>query len=707
MKEAAGKKFEWRPGAFVLEAERGKQIYIPVKLSRNGKPLGTLMMPADETKGQPEQEIITATLQAREELLAAADAVKEDGLPELARQLRETGAYQGLLGAYMLDLLGQLYRWRLESLPKPDKLLKDRPWLTIERERQSETAKVALDYDRREVEDLEEIITRVTSALVEDDEFWLKLARRTWAHVTAWLLLDVKREVGSGAFRAMPKGELNRLFWERLKSDGFTYYTYYLSLDAQDLVREISPKLIPELERAPLESLEWLLGLRKERPAKGENKPLEKPLRAAVRNGLLATPSNRLYHELRRALALKGFREDVDGWPSQPVTGEGYSALMQLRPSPREAIPDDALEAWRQRMWALREGLSDVEADVLDGVTAIWLENARHKDDMVVVTADRLLRMRGLKPRPGGRGRGGYSDRQRQKIADAVERLDAVWLNVAEAPIVHEETDRRGRTRKVKGSWAIQSRALVVSSRVVQRSFWGPEKIHAWRVRPGDFFTPYLLGPGRQTALLSQKALSFDPHRQTWEKRLTRYFAYQWRVRARGGKYEQPFRVATLLEECDPEYAAKRIRWLKERLEKALNTLKEHGVIARWRYEYAEGSGMYRDPATGEELPNYEAPNARDWLNWTVLVEPPPEIVQHYQELRPGKERVLPAGGTPAGLSEEIRAWRRREGLSLREAARLLGVGYGYLSEIERGVKQPTPDLAARLKATISGQVSE
>jgi len=445
----------------------------------------------------------------------------------------------------------------------------------------------------------------------------------------------------------------------------------------------------------------------KERPAKegadGEEEP-GKPLRAAVRRGLLTTPSNRLYHELRRALALKGFRENVDGWPSQPVATDGYSALMQLRPSPREPIPDDALEAWRQRMWALREGLSDLEADVLDGVTAIWLENARHKDEMVAVTADDLLRLRRLKPRPGGKGRGGYSDRQRQEIADAVERLGAVWLNVAEAPIFREETDRRGRVRTVKESWAIQSPALVVSSRLVQKSFpWGPEKIYAWRVRPGDFFVPYLLGPGRQTALLSQKALSFDPYRQTWEKRLTRYFAYQWRVRARGGKYEQPFRVTTLLEECEPEYATKRIRWVKERLEKALDTLEEHGVIAGWRYERAEGSSTYRDPATGEELPNYEAPNARDWLNWTVLAEPPPEIVQHYQERRPGKERALPARRTPAGLGEEIQAWRRREGLSQREAARLLGITQAYLSDIERGKKQPAPELAARVKSVIGG----
>lgn len=703
--EAANvKKFEWKPGAFALGSQREEHVYTPVKLLRDGKPLGEVMLPANEIGRRPEQETVTAALEAHEELLAAADAVNEDALPQLARKLREASAYETLLGMYLLDMLLQLYLWRLESLPGPDKLPRDRPWLLVE-EHDGKPV-VAVDFSRREVQDLEEIMARIRglfAPVLEDDAFWLELARQAWTHLAAWTLRDLKREVGPEALQAMPDEEFDRLFWERLEPDALPYY---LSLHAQDLVRALIPEL--RSRRLPLEVLEWFVGFRKEKPPAKEGRPApDKPLRSVVRNGLMATPSNRLYHELRRALALKGFHEDVDGWPSQPVTDEGYSALMQLRPSPRETFPDDVLEAWRQRMWALRSRLSDLDADVLDAVTALWLENARHKDEMVAVTADQLLRLRGLKPRPGGKGRGGYSERQRQEIADAMENLAAVWLNVAEAPIFREETDRRGRTRKVKESWAIQSPALVVSSRMVQGSFWGPGKVRAWRVRPGDFFTAYLLGPGRQTALLSRKALAFDPYRQTWEKRLTRYFAYQWRVRAREGKYGQPFRVTTLLEECDPEYATGRIRRLKERLEKALDTLEEHAVIAGWQYERANGSGTYLDPATGEALPNYEAPNVRDWLNWTVLVEPPGEILQHYKELRGGKKRALPAGGAPAGLGEEIRTWRRREGLSVREAARLLGIGYGYFSEIERGVKQPAPDLEARLRATISGQAGE
>lgn len=423
--------------------------------------------------------------------------------------------------------------------------------------------------------------------------------------------------------------------------------------------------------------------------------------RAPVVNGLLTTLSNQVYHELRRALALGGFSKNVEGWPSEPIMGDGYCALAQLRPSPREPIPDEALESYQQRMWALRKRLSDLDADVLDGVTAIWLENARYKDEMVAVTADDLLRLRGIKPKPGGRGRGGYTDEQREAIVRSVENLAAIWLNVQEATIVRETTDRRGRVHKVQESWAIQSPALVASSRLMQKTSRGSGKIYAWRVRPGDFFTPYLLGPGRQTALLSQKALAFDPYRQTWEKRLTRYFAYQWRVRARAGTYMQPFRVTTLLEQCEPTSDYKRPWRLKEHLEKALDNLEEAKVISSWSYQRAQGSGTYTDPATGEKLPNYEAQKSRDWLNWTVLVEPPPEIVQHYQELSTGKTRSIPASVSSAELGDQIRRWRQREGLSQREAAKFLGITQAYLSDIEKGKKQPSSQLAAKLKAAI------
>jgi len=81
-------------------------------------------------------------------------------------------------------------------------------------------------------------------------------------------------------------------------------------------------------------------------------------------------------------------------------------------------------------------------------------------------------------------------------------------------------------------------------------------------------FAHFLAGPGRQTALLSAKALQYDPYRQTWEKRLTRYLSWQWRCEAHTGNYLQPFAVATLLTAIGYPVNRRRLTWQRDRLEK-------------------------------------------------------------------------------------------------------------------------------------------
>ena len=222
---------------------------------------------------------------------------------------------------------------------------------------------------------------------------------------------------------------------------------------------------------------------------------------------------------------------------------------------------------------------------------------------------------------------------QRAQVGDAVERLAALRIRVLSAPVYRERPGRSGYPKRVRETWAVESSVLVVSSRLVKESD-GSKNTYAWRIRPGDFLAPYLMGPGRQTALLSQKALAFDPYRQTWEKRLARYFAYQWRVGKKHGNEAREFRVKTLLLECDGNPDWSRPGRLKERLERALDALEGHGVIAGWVYAKTPAATTYQDPASGEELPGNDLRRTKGWLQgwltWTVLVEPPRHVVEHY-----------------------------------------------------------------------------
>jgi hypothetical protein len=92
--------------------------------------------------------------------------------------------------------------------------------------------------------------------------------------------------------------------------------------------------------------------------------------------------------------------------------------------------PQDT-EQWAQRMWQQRAELSDLDADALDALSALWLYQVHTPQGDAVVDVDELLAMRGLQPKRGGRGRrGGYEPEQRTAMLQAVSRIQNLWLHL-------------------------------------------------------------------------------------------------------------------------------------------------------------------------------------------------------------------------------------------------------------------------------------
>ena len=89
---------------------------------------------------------------------------------------------------------------------------------------------------------------------------------------------------------------------------------------------------------------------------------------------------------------------------------------------------------------------------------------------------------------------------------------------------VHEPGKRKA-THK-----GIQSRLFIVTDSYGQRRLDGSIDPNCARFifQPGKAMAAFLLGPGRSTALLSIRALSYNPYKQKWEKRLCRFLAWQW-----------------------------------------------------------------------------------------------------------------------------------------------------------------------------------
>jgi hypothetical protein len=128
------------------------------------------------------------------------------------------------------------------------------------------------------------------------------------------------------------------------------------------------------------------------------------------------------YQAVREVLAYGAFAQ-VEGspWPTAQLAKGRARGHAQLRPvvaDQQPFLPPEEVERWTQIMARQREELSDLDADTLDALSAIWLYQATDPNDAAVADVDDLLTMRGLVRNPGGQGRrGGYKAHQRMTMS--------------------------------------------------------------------------------------------------------------------------------------------------------------------------------------------------------------------------------------------------------------------------------------------------
>jgi len=392
------------------------------------------------------------------------------------------------------------------------------------------------------------------------------------------------------------------------------------------------------------------------------------------------------YQAVREVLAHKAFQQ-VDGhpWPTARLAKGRARGHAQLRPvviDQQPFLPPEEVERWTQIMARQRQELSDLDADTLDALSAIWLYQANDLNDAAVADVDDLLSLRGLTRHLGGHGRrGGYMPHQRTKMLESLGHIQNLWLTMTELETYDGEATQRGRHRHLPTQRVVQSRAFVITDLMGQLRLDGFVDVDKFIFRPGQVFAYFLAGPGRQTALLSAKALQYDPYRQKWEKRLTRYLSWQWRCTARSGNYLQPFAVTTLLSAIGIAVNRRRLTEQRDHLEHALDTIQHDHAIATWQY----------------------AQECDDWPKSTMLIEPPDPIREQYQQLEwheAVKRQRLPA---PDGLGERLKRRRQALGVSQIQAAEQLGLHQGYFSRLERGAATPSPAVSKRLESWCAG----
>ncbi|MDP9372523.1 MAG: helix-turn-helix domain-containing protein [Chloroflexota bacterium] len=529
---------------------------------------------------------------------------------------------------------------------------------------------------------------------------WTGLADWLWSHQTAWAVAAMQRKLGREHVRALTADEYRRILTDYLyRSDpmalrersGQLLITY-----AQELAKVVVDAL--GLANVSARRRETLLGLRPLRHPAEILPPAEtaqaRALAPLLEDNHLRVMSSAHYQALREALYKNTFAQ-IEGnpWPTARLTRGGVLGEAQLRPPAADGqalLPPEQVELWAKAMWRQREELSDLDADALDALSALWLYQARSVQDRAVADVDGLLAMRGIKPRLRGDGRrSGYEPEQRAEMLRAVAHIQNLWINIAEmdADVGSVVGGRdRGLAKRV-----VQSRAFVVTDRVGQIDVSGSMDVDKFVFRPGEVFAHFLLGPGSQTALLSAMALKYDPYRQIWEKRLARYLSWQWRTKARNAQYLRPYRVVTLLDTVGKALDERRPAVTRERLEKGLDTLQRDGVIAGWEYERWEESLTHRRGW------------GQGWLEATLLIEPPATVKDHYQPLARPRPPALPSA-SPERLGERIKRRREELGLNQEATGKALGVSQAYISMLERGrVKEnPSPEFRKRLEAWLA-----
>jgi DNA-binding transcriptional regulator YiaG len=479
------------------------------------------------------------------------------------------------------------------------------------------------------------------------------------------------------------------------------YTSEYQRLTKQRLI--ISKRLV-ELEKF------GELKLPENTPPQSENQNYRnaRPPSEKLVNDFLKTGNGNPIVMIRDALAKNTFGASEDTpWPTASLNNGKVIGNAQLMPpivDNKPLMPPEDQERWVQMMWKQREELSDLDADALDLLCHVWLKQANKPEDSAIAVIDDLLAMRNLKPKQGGNGRrGGYEPEQRTEMLHALSHIQNLWLNMGLVETYEKVDDdnsqKKRRTKKVNHN--IQSRAFVVTDRLGQLNDDGYMDVERFIFQPGKLFAKFLMGPGQQTALLSAKAVEYDPYRQKLEKRLTRYLSWQWRIQATHGDYTRSYRVATILEAVELKIDIKHPGETRDRLERGLDRLQQDNVIAQWQY----------DPSRWNE----EQANRRGWVNnWqqaTIIVEPPDIIRESYSKIEQSFESEKPAlksgqkknpeqkknteksEAAPTSeritqltqLAQDLKARRKTLSLSQLQLAEILEVTQGYLSKLEKG----------------------
>lgn len=521
-----------------------------------------------------------------------------------------------------------------------------------------------------------------------------------WEEFNSWFRLQVKesileglaKSIGVNVMRRLDDEELNTLFYHHLTKNfaNDNSYVSKLTYVVNDYVQKWLEILINQfnLETCSIEKIEKLLCLKKDVFQSSDlllTKIRDFSSSFTIQDHLLVMNSAP-YQSVRDAIYKKNFKKvGKTPWPSTPILRGNTEGFIQIIPqqNPSSNIEQSIIE----EAWNRVQLLSDVDVDVFDALCSLFLSKARHNEEIVEIYLNDLLSIRGLKPKLGGDGRrGGYEAKQKDQILKSLTNIQSIWININKAVVYEKgkaiQTKLQGRTFIFKD---YKGEEYSISEETVKKKI---------TFTIDEVFAKFLNGSGRQVALLSIKALQYNPYKQLWEKRLTRYLSWRWRTQARKGTFLQPNKTSTLLESIGEKMNTRTPSRTRERFEKALDTLLADGIIASWHYEKWD-----------ESIADFKG-WANIWLNSMILIEPPEIIKDQYRSIEKKQNSRMEDYHIQHShynqkkneqIGEEIRITRKNLNLTLYQLAEELEISAPYVSNIERGIKVPSNKIRRKM----------
>ena len=527
-----------------------------------------------------------------------------------------------------------------------------------------------------------------------DNRIWEDFCSWFRSHLTDWILEDMEKKIGVYEMHKFNKSELNEAFYKYITgnfSKDATFMERFTKI-INEYTEVLIEKIIKLMDRDTfsIEKIKELFGLEGGDFSMAPPKYVgEKDITyTLIDQGNLLVMSNAPYQSVREVLSKRKFEScNHTPWPTAKIKKGTIEGMVQIIPySPNQmnlAVDKEAVkEVWKQS-----EELSELDVDIFDALSAIFLAKARHRTDYVIIHLDDLLVMRGLKPKLGGSGRrGGYEINQRRQVLKALSKIQSIWIDLEKATVY-----KKGRAVQLK----LQGRSFIFKDLNDNECFIGAQLYEKqFKFTVDSVFSQYLHGSGRQVALLPIQALQYNPYQQSWEKKIIRYLSWRWRTQARKSDYLQPHKISTLLNMIGIDMNERTPSRTRDRLEQAFETLLEDGVIASWHYEKWDESIASNHGWTCI------------WRNSTMIIEPTQLIKRHYRPLernqnveRPFSTRqVSPSEQSELGnIGVRIRAVRKNFKFTLLQVSEELDISISYLSNIERGIKTPSSKILLRL----------